>query len=310
VTDAATGPLLDLDTDLAAHLDVLRLDETDDDDEPVLRWSDGRLVDTWREGYPYAERLPRPDYEVLKRQLQIELLKLQNWIKDTGGRLVILFEGRDAAGKGGTIKRFTEHLNPRGATVVALEKPDERERGQWYFQRYVRHLPSAGEMVLFDRSWYNRAGVERVMGYCSEEQYQVFVEQAPQFEGLLVGDGTHLIKLWFSVSRSEQRTRFLIRRIDPVRQWKLSATDLASLDRWNDYTVAKEAMFKLTDTAVAPWTVVKSNDKKRARIAAMRFVLSRFDYPGRDDAVVATPDPLIVGPAAEVYEHGETPGPL
>ena len=311
MTDARDGaPLLDVDVDLSLHLDELDLDETDDDDEPVLRWKDGRLVDTWRESYPYAERMPRPEYEVLKRQLQIELLKLQNWIKDEGQRVVVLFEGRDAAGKGGTIKRFTEHLNPRGATVVALEAPTARERGEWYFQRYVERLPSVGEIVLFDRSWYNRAGVERVMSYCTDEQYEVFVQQTPIFEELLVGDGIHLIKLWFSVSRSEQRTRFLIRRIDPVRQWKLSPTDLASLDRWDDYTVAKEAMFKHTDTLASPWTVVKSNDKKRARIGAMRFVLSRFNYPRKDERVVGIPDPLIVGPAAEVYEHGETPGPL
>jgi polyphosphate kinase 2 len=300
-------PLYDLDVDLSRHLDDLELDDTDDDDEPVLRWKDGRLVDTWREGYPYPERMPRPEYEVIKRLLQIELLKLQNWIKDTDRRIVILFEGRDAAGKGGTIKRFTEHLNPRGADVIALEKPSPREQGEWYFQRYVAHLPSAGEIVLFDRSWYNRAGVERVMGYCTEEQYQTFVVQAPEFERLLIGDGTALIKLWFSVSRAEQRTRFLIRRIDPVRQWKLSPTDLASLDRWDEYTAAKEAMFALTDTADAPWTVVKSNDKKRARINAMRYVLQQFDYPRRDASVVGSPDPLIVGPASEVYEHGENP---
>jgi polyphosphate kinase len=300
-------PLYDLDVDLSRHLDDLELDDTDDDDEPVLRWKDGRLVDTWREGYPYPERMPRPEYEVIKRLLQIELLKLQNWIKDTDRRIVILFEGRDAAGKGGTIKRFTEHLNPRGADVVALEKPSPREQGEWYFQRYVAHLPSAGEIVLFDRSWYNRAGVERVMGYCTEEQYQTFVVQAPEFERLLIGDRTALIKLWFSVSRAEQRTRFLIRRIDPVRQWKLSPTDLASLDRWDEYTAAKEAMFALTDTADAPWTVVKSNDKKRARINAMRYVLQQFDYPRRDASVVGSPDPLIVGPASEVYEHGENP---
>ena len=307
--DGAGGPLLDMDTDLSEHLHELDLDETDDDDEPVLRWKDGRLVDTWREGYPYSERMARADYEVVKRQLQIELLKLQNWVKDTGQRVVILFEGRDAAGKGGTIKRFTEHLNPRGTSVVALEKPNERERGEWYFQRYITHLPSSGEFVLFDRSWYNRAGVERVMGFCTDEQYNLFIEQVPAVEALLTRDGTHLIKLWFSVSRSEQRTRFLIRRIDPVRQWKLSATDLASLERWDDYTVAKEAMFARTDTDFSPWTVVKSNDKKRARIGAMRYVLSQFDYPRRDDAVIATPDPLVVGPAAQVYEHGETPGP-
>ncbi len=302
--------LLDLDVDLSQHLHELELDETDDDDEPVLRWKDGRIVDTWRESYPYRERLPRAEYEIEKRRLQIELLKLQNWVKDNSQRIVILFEGRDAAGKGGTIKRFTEHLNPRGSQVVALEKPTDRERGEWYFQRYVENLPSSGEIVLFDRSWYNRAGVERVFGFCSDAEYELFVQQAPVFEQLLTDAGIHLIKLWFSVSRSEQRTRFLIRQIDPVRQWKLSPTDLASLDRWDDYTVAKEAMFKLTDTAHAPWTVIKSNDKKRARIGAMRLVLNLFDYPNRDDSTVLPPDPLIVGPAAEVYEHGETPGPL
>jgi polyphosphate kinase 2 len=302
--------LFDLDLDLSTHLEELVLDETDDDDEPVLRWKGGRIVDTWRESYPYADRMPRPDYEVKKRQLQIELLKLQNWIKDTGQRLVVLFEGRDAAGKGGTIKRFTEHLNPRGVNVVALERPTVRESGEWYFQRYVERLPSAGEIVLFDRSWYNRAGVERVMGFCTDAQLDVFVRQAPVFEELLTGDGIHLIKLWFSVSRSEQRTRFLIRQIDPVRHWKLSPTDVASLGRWDDYTVAKEAMFKQTDTSFAPWTVVKSNDKKRARLGAMLHVLNQFDYPHRDPSTVAAPDPLIVGPAAQVYEHGETPGPL
>jgi polyphosphate kinase len=308
-TDGTDGtPVVDLDVDLSEHLDELELDETDDDDEPVLRWKDGRLVDTWREGYPYADRLPRPEYETLKRSLQIELLKLQNWVKDTGQRVVILFEGRDAAGKGGTIKRFTEHLNPRGAQVVALEKPSEREQGQWYFQRYVAELPSAGEITLFDRSWYNRAGVERVMGFCTDADYQRFVAQAPEFERLLTDDGVHLIKLWFSVSRSEQRTRFLIRRIDPVRQWKLSPTDLASLGRWDDYTVAKEAMFEQTDTPFAPWTVVKSNDKKRARINAMRHVLTQFSYPRRDAEIVGRPDPLVVGPASSVYEHGEAPG--
>ncbi|MDE3202823.1 MAG: polyphosphate kinase 2 [Acidobacteriota bacterium] len=299
--------ILDLDLDLDDYLDQLVLDETDDEDEPVLRWRDGRLVDTWREGYPYAERLPRPEYETAKRELQIELLKLQNWIKDTGGRLVILFEGRDAAGKGGTIKRFTEHLNPRGATVVALEKPSEREQGQWYFQRYTAHLPSRGEIVLFDRSWYNRAGVERVMGYCTDDQYERFMTDTPELERMLVDDGIALIKLWFSVSQAEQRTRFLIRRIDPVRQWKLSPTDLASLRRWDDYTAAKVEMFARTDTRMAPWTVVKSNDKKRARLNAMRFVLSSFDYPRRDERVVADLDPLVLGPPSSVYESGESP---
>jgi polyphosphate kinase len=298
---------LDLDVNLADHLDELEIDESDDEDEPVLRWKDGRLVDTWREGYPYEERMPRPEYEIEKRRLQIELLKVQSWVKDTGQRLLIIFEGRDAAGKGGTIKRFLEHLNPRGARVVALDKPSPRERGQWYFQRYVAQLPAAGDIVLFDRSWYNRAGVERVMGYCSESEYQRFMVQAPDFEALLVNDGVILLKLWFSVSRAEQRTRFLIRRVDPVRRWKLSPTDLASLSRWDDYTAAKEAMFARTDTGVAPWTVVKSNDKKRARINAMRYLLSQLDYPDRNTDATGAVDRLIVGPAAEVYEHGETP---
>jgi polyphosphate kinase 2 len=198
-----------------------------------------------------------------------------------------------------------EHLNPRGARIVALEKPSKRESTQWYFQRYVAHLPAAGEIVLFDRSWYNRAGVERVMGFATDEQYHEFLRQAPEFERMLVRDGILLVKLWFSVSRAEQHTRFIIRRIDPVRQWKLSPTDLASLDRWDDYTEAKEAMFFYTDSAHAPWTVVKSNDKKRARVEAMRHVLSRFDYDGRDHDVVGTPDPRIVGPASQVFEQGE-----
>ena len=277
----------------------------DDDDDPVLLGADGAPVDTWRQGYPYDERLPRHEYDRAKRLLQIELLKLQYWAKDTGERIVILFEGRDAAGKGGTIKQFMEHLNPRGSRVVALERPSEREQTQWYFQRYTAHLPAAGEFVLFDRSWYNRAGVERVMGYASDAQYLEFMRQAPQFERMLVRDGIHLVKLWFSVSQQEQRTRFLIRQIDPVRQWKLSPTDIASLDRWDDYTEAKETMFFYTDTAEAPWTVVKSNDKKRARLEAMRFVLAQFDYADKDLDLVGTPDAQIVGPAAEVYEQGE-----
>jgi polyphosphate kinase 2 len=245
--------------------------------------------------------MERKEYDWHKRLQQIELLKLQSWIKETGRRLVIVFEGRDAAGKGGTIKRFTEHLNPRGARVVALEKPTERERGQWY----VEHLPTAGEIVLFDRSWYNRAGVERGMGFCSDDEYRRFMRQAPLFERMLVDDGVDLLKFWFSVSQGEQRTRFTIRRIDPVRQWKLSPMDLASLDRWDDYTAAKAAMFRETDTQFAPWTVVKSNDKKRARVEAMRSVLARFDYSGKDDEVVGPPDPRIVGAAAGLLEAGE-----
>ncbi|MEH3034574.1 MAG: polyphosphate kinase 2 [Aeromicrobium erythreum] len=274
----------------------------EDDDDPVLLDADGVPVDTWREGYPYDARLDRTTYELEKRLLQIELIKLQSWVKDTGQRIVLVFEGRDAAGKGGTIKRFTEHLNPRGATVVALAKPTDREQSQWYFQRYVQHLPAAGEIVFFDRSWYNRAGVERVMGFCTPDQYTEFLKQAPAFEKMLVNDGVHVVKFWFSVSRAEQLTRFTIRQIDPVRQWKLSPMDLASLDKWDAYTEAKEAMFRRTDTKHSPWTVVKSNDKKRARLEAMRHVLHRFDYPGKDVDVVRTPDPLVVGPAADLFD--------
>jgi polyphosphate kinase len=279
----------------------------DDEDEPELLLADGNVVDTWREDYPYDERLSRKEYDADKRLLQIELLKLQRWLKASGERLVILCEGRDAAGKGGTIKRFMEHLNPRGARVVALEKPSERESTQWYFQRYVQHLPAAGEFVLFDRSWYNRTGVERVMGFATPAEYDRFVEQVPLFERMLVDDGMHLVKFWFSVTRAEQRTRFLIRQIDPVRQWKLSPMDLASLDRWDDYTAAKEAMFSKTDTDFAPWTVVKTNDKKRARLAAMRHVLARFDYDDKDPEVVGQPDPLLVVHARTILETDRRP---
>jgi polyphosphate kinase 2 len=277
--------------------------EDNDDDDPVLLWPDGTPVDTWREDYPYGERMTRDYYDREKRLLQIELVKLQNWVKETGQRIVIIFEGRDAAGKGGTIKRFTEHLNPRGARIVALEKPSEREQTQWYFQRYVEHLPAAGEIVLFDRSWYNRAGVERVMGFCTPEEYLEFMREAPEFERMLVHSGLALTKFWFSVSQSEQRTRFVIRQVDPVRQWKLSPMDIKSLDKWNEYTDAKEAMFFYTDTADAPWTVVKSNDKKRARLEAMRHILEQFDYDGRDSEVVGKPDRKIIGPPSLLSEQ-------
>jgi polyphosphate kinase len=242
-------------------------------------------------------KLPRKLYEKELGRLQVELVEMAEWVKREGARIVVVFEGRDAAGKGGTIKRFMEHLNPRGARVVALEKPTDRERTQWYFQRYVNHFPAAGEIVLFDRSWYNRAGVERVMGFCNPKQHAEFIRQVPLFEQMLVNDGISLTKLWFSVTQSEQRTRFTIRQVDPVRQWKLSPTDLASLDKWDDYTAAKEDMFAWTDTETAPWTVVKSNDKKRARVNAMRHVLSKFDYDNKDHEVVGRPDPLIVGRA-------------
>jgi polyphosphate kinase 2 len=258
--------------------------------------------------YPYKEKLKRDEYEALKYDLQIELLKMQNWLRDSGERLVILFEGRDAAGKGGTIKRIMEHLNPRGARVIALEKPSEREKGQWYFQRYIEHLPSAGEIVLFDRSWYNRAGVERVMGFCSRQEYLEFMRQAPEFERMLTRSGIRLMKLWFSVSRGEQLRRFKAREHHPLKQWKLSPMDIASLDKWEEYTEAKEAMFFHTDTADAPWTVIKSDDKKRARINAMRYILAKMPYTNKDERVACAPDPLIVGNAAELYEDGERAG--
>ncbi|MFN3516952.1 MAG: polyphosphate kinase 2 [Novosphingobium sp.] len=276
-----------------------------------LRQTSNELAPGWKQGgYPYKYKMLRKDYEREKFLLQAELLKLQTWIKDTGTRLVILFEGRDAAGKGGTIKRFMEHLNPRGARVVALEKPNDVERGQWYFQRYAAHLPTKGEIVLFDRSWYNRAGVEQVMGFCTAEEYADFLREAPEFERNLVRGGIHLFKFWFSVSRKEQLRRFTERKVHPLKQWKLSPMDLASLDKWDDYTRAKDAMFAATDTDQCPWIVIKSDDKKRARLNAMRFVLSAFDYAGKDPAVIGQVDPLLVGRASVIRERDEaTPPP-
>jgi polyphosphate kinase len=298
-SDKPVSELLD---DLAAQLG-LRIRQGKNG--PYLASPDGARVETWREDFPYQERISRKQYEKSKRALQIELMKLQRWIKSTGGRLVIVFEGRDAAGKGGTIRRFTENLNPRGARIVALEKPTDRERTEWYLQRYIAHLPAAGEIVMFDRSWYNRAGVERVMGFCRPDECMEFLREAPEFERMLARDGVTLIKFWFSVSRSEQLRRFIDRQLDPVKQWKLSTIDLASLDKWHEYTEAKQSMFFFTDLADAPWTVVKSNDKKRARIEAMRYVLARVPYDGKDEQAVGQPDPLIVGPAPLLYERGE-----
>jgi len=257
------------------------------------------------EGYPYPGRMRRREYERNKQELQIELLKMQSWVKDTGQRVIVLFEGRDAAGKGGTIKRFMEHLNPRGARVVALEKPTEEERGQWYFQRYVEHFPTAGEIVFFDRSWYNRAGVERVMGFCKPLEYLEFLRQAPSLERMLVNSGIRLFKYWFSVSRDEQLRRFVARRDDPLKHWKLSPIDIKSLDRWEDYTEAKKAMFFHTDTADAPWTVIKSDDKKRARINCMRHFLHVLPYPDKNPKVASEPDGALVGSASRVIEMDE-----
>jgi len=316
--DAALAPL-----DRAKSLRAL-IEGAAPDDRRVLREAlldrpdmapqdnpDEALASDWREGgYPYKNLLRRAVYEKEKFRLQCELLKLQAWVKESGQRVVILFEGRDAAGKGGTIKRFMEHLNPRGARVVALEKPSETEQGQWYFQRYVQHLPTRGEIVMFDRSWYNRAGVERVMGFCTDAEYAEFMKQAPDFERHLVRSGVYVIKFWFSVSRKEQRRRFKEREGHPLKQWKLSPIDLASLDKWDDYTRGKEAMFFETDTADAPWTVIKSDCKKRARLNAMRYVLHKLPYANKDLAQIGKLDPLIVGRAHVVYERGEKTGAL
>jgi polyphosphate kinase 2 len=250
--------------------------------------------------YPYRRKIATKTYEKHKAQLQIELLKAQNWVKNTGQKIVILFEGRDAAGKGGTIKRFTEHLNPRGARVVALDKPTEKEKTQWFFQRYIQHLPSGGEIVLFDRSWYNRAGVERVMGFCSANEYLEFMREAPEIEKIMVRNGIVLFKYWFSVTREEQIRRFRARENEPLKQWKLSPIDRQSLDKWDDYTEAKEAMFFYTDTADAPWTIVKSDDKKRARLECMKHFLASLPYPEKNDQVVGRLDPLIVGTTNDV----------
>ncbi len=251
-------------------------------------------VDTQPGAYPYKNRMSRKAYEAQKYGLQVELLKMWRWVKANGERVVILFEGRDAAGKGGTIKRMMEHLNPRGARVVALEKPSETELGQWYFQRYIQHLPSKGEIVMFDRSWYNRAGVEKVLGFCTETEYQEFMRQAPEFERNLICSGIRLVKFWFSVSAKEQARRFKQRETDPLKQWKLSPVDIASRDKWDDYTQAKQAMFRATDTLEAPWTVINSDCKKRARLNAMRHVLHTIPYQPREDQNVGEVDARLV----------------
>ncbi len=255
--------------------------------------------------YPYKRKLRRAIYEKQKAELQAELLKVQDWVRSNGEKIVLLFEGRDAAGKGGTIKRFTEHLNPRGARVVALDKPTDRERTQWYFQRYVRHLPAAGDIVLFDRSWYNRAGVERVMGFCSPMEYLEFMRQAPEFERMMVRSGIRLFKYWFSVTQEEQVRRFKAREREPLKKWKLSPIDRVSINKWDDYTEAKEAMFFYTDTADAPWTIIKSDDKKRARLNCLRHFLNSIPYPDKDHRVVKTEDPLIVGRSADVIGRSD-----
>ncbi len=250
--------------------------------------------------YPYKRKISRKTYEKHKAELQVELLKVQEWVKNSGEKIVLIFEGRDAAGKGGTIKRFTEHLNPRGARVIALDKPTERQKSLWFFQRYIEHLPAGGEMVLFDRSWYNRAGVERVMGFCTPNEYLEFMRQTPEVERMIVRSGIRLYKYWFSVTQEEQLRRFKSREHEPLKKWKLSPIDRQSLDKWDDYTEAKEAMFFYTDTADAPWTIIKSNDKKRARLNCIKHFLNSLPYPGKDTHVVTRPDPLIVGSSSDV----------
>jgi polyphosphate kinase 2 len=273
----------------------------------------------FKEGkYPYTDLIPRSKYDKEKEKLQIELLKVQNWVKLSGQKIVVIFEGRDAAGKGGTIKRFMEHLNPRAAKVVALEKPTEHEKGQWYFQRYIEHLPTRGEILFLDRSWYNRAGVERVMGFCDQVEYLEFMRQCPEFERMLVNSGIKLFKYYFSVTKKEQRKRFASREQDPLKQWKMSPVDKAAVSMWGEYTRAKEAMFFYTDTAACPWTIIKSDDKKRARLNCMQDFLSKLDYPDKNTEVVSTADPLIVGSPSQVirknvhlddwpHEHDDTP---
>ncbi len=260
------------------------------------------------DNYPYQEKMKVKDYRKEKEALQIELAKLQSWARSNGQKIAIIFEGRDAAGKGGTIKRFTEHLNPRSARVVALEKPTEHERGQWYFQRYVKHLPTNGEIVFFDRSWYNRAGVEKVMGFCTDKEYKEFNSQVSNFEKMIISSGVTLIKFWFSVSRIEQLRRFISRTYDPLKQWKLSPMDVASLGLWNEYSRAKEAMFRNTHTTHSPWIVVKSDDKKRARLNAMRYVTDQFDYENKSTDLLFKLDRKILSSASKLTSSAKKSG--
>ena len=257
------------------------------------------------DSYPYRKKMERDEYERGKRRLQIELLKAQHHIRDKGMKVLLVFEGRDAAGKGGTIKRFMEHLNPRAARVVALEKPTDREKNQWYFQRYFAHLPTAGEMVFFDRSWYNRAVVEPVMGFCTESEQHRFLQEAPLLENMMIQNGIILFKFWFSVSREEQLRRFTSRAKDKLKQWKLSPVDLESLGKWDDYTRAKKSMFMATDTSFSPWTVVRSDDKKRARLNTLCYVLNHLKYPNKNPEILGHLDPQIIGNKEAIYYGDE-----
>ena len=252
-------------------------------------------------GFPYGKRLKREVYEQELGGLQSQLLKLQSHVQAKGERIVILFEGRDAAGKGGTIARFLEHMNTRHARSVALNKPGDVERGEWYFQRYIAHLPTAGDIVFFDRSWYNRAGVERVMGFCSADEVANFLRDVQDFEELLVRDGMKLFKFYLTLGREMQLKRFHERRHDPLKRWKLSPIDIAAIEKWDDYSHAQAEMFRYTHTAVCPWTVVRANDQRRARLEAIRSVLSGLDYKGKNHAMVGKVDPLIVGAGREFF---------
>ena len=269
--------------------------ETDAPDHvrDAIREAGGRCV--LGGSYPYDKRLKKKPYSAELLALQIELVKLQRWARATGARVTILFEGRDAAGKGGTIGRFREHLNPRGARVVALPKPSDTEATQWYFQRYVYRLPAGGEIVFFDRSWYNRAVIEHVFGFCTQVEREYFFDQVPDFERMLVHEGIHLFKFWLNVGRAEQLRRFLARESDPLKQWKLSPIDVEGVVRWDDYSAAIAETFERTHAEHAPWTVVRSDDKRRARLAAIRHVLAALPYDDKDPDAVGTPDPAILG---------------
>ena len=258
----------------------------------IKRAEKGDILDG---SYPHSERLPRKHYQKELEALQIELVKLQAWAKQSGARIAIVFEGRDAAGKGGTIKRFREYLNPRGARVVALSKPSDTESTQWYFQRYIDHLPAGGEIVFYDRSWYNRGVVEKVLGFCTDDQRDHFFAQTPGFERMLVDEGIHLFKFWLNVGRAEQLRRFLKREESPLKQWKLSRIDVEGLYKWDDYTAAISETLERSHTSHAPWTIIRSDDKRRARIAALRHVLTHIDYDRKDPKAVGQPDTAVCG---------------
>ena len=272
-----------------------------DIDEPELPdWVEDRQFTAG--GYPYSKRLKRSHYEKRLEPLQMELVKMQGWLQDSGERVIAVFEGRDAAGKGGTIRVATEYLNPRHTRVVALGAPTETERGQWYYQRYVEHFPTSGELVVFDRSWYNRGVVEPVMGYCTMEQHRHFLEHTPGFERQLTADGIHLVKFWLNIGRETQIKRFHDRRHEPLKIWKLSPNDVKSLNRWDEYTAARDRMIEATHTRFAPWTVVRANDKRRARLNAIRHLLLSVPYEGRDEGAIGEVDDKIVGTGPDALD--------